>query len=141
MGAAGLDHVFYVGYWNANNDKFVGQEIVKGFKDQYNDDFYLMAAYTGIRMLADAINQAHSAEPAKTAPLMAGAKVNSLNGEVEMRASDHQIEQPLYIAKWVKVNGKDVKFDQENTGFGWQTESIQPTYVGALGTTCQMKKP
>jgi branched-chain amino acid transport system substrate-binding protein len=141
MGAAGLDHVFYVGYWNPNNEKFVGGDIVKGFKDQYHDDFYVMAAYTAIRMMADAINKAHSAEPAKVAAEMSGAKIESLNGEDEMRASDHQNQQVLYIAKWVKVNGKDVKFDQENTGFGWQTESIQPTYVGALGTTCQMKKP
>jgi branched-chain amino acid transport system substrate-binding protein len=133
--------VFYVGYWNPNNEKFVGGDIVKGFKDQYHDDFYVMAAYTAIRMMADAINKAHSAEPAKVAAEMSGAKIESLNGEDEMRASDHQNQQVLYIAKWVKVNGKDVKFDQENTGFGWQTESIQPTYVGALGTTCQMKKP
>jgi branched-chain amino acid transport system substrate-binding protein len=141
MGAAGLDHVFYVGYWNANNDKFVGGDYVKGFKDQYHDDFYLMAAQSGIRMLSDAINKVHSAEPAKTAPAMEGAHIESLNGDIEMRATDHQMQQPLYIAKWVKTNGKDVKFDQENTTFGWHTESIQPTYVGAQPTSCQMKKP
>jgi len=51
------------------------------------------------------------------------------------------MQQPLYIAKWVKVDGKKIKFDQEHTGLGWETESIQPAYVGAQPTTCQMKRP
>ena len=54
---------------------------------------------------------------------MEGMKVKSLNGEVEMRKTDHQLQQPLYIATWTKVNGKDVKYDQENTGYGWKTGS------------------
>ncbi len=141
MGAAGEDHVYYVGYWNANNDKFVGGDIVEGFKKQYNDDFYVMAAYSGVRMLADAINKVHSADPDKVAFAMEGAKLDSLNGEIEMRASDHQMEQPLYIAKWVKVDGKKVKYDQENQKLGWLTISLQPTYVGAQPTSCQMKRP
>lgn len=141
MGAAGEDRVFYVGYWNANNDKFVGGDIIEGFKKQYNDDFYVMAAYSGIKMLADAINQTHSADPGKTAFAMEGAHIPSLNGDIEMRANDHQMEQPLYIAKWVKVDGKKVKYDQENQHLGWLTESIQPTFVGAQPTSCQMKRP
>ncbi|MGC4007491.1 MAG: hypothetical protein QM811_31960 [Pirellulales bacterium] len=40
-----------------------------------------------------------------------------------MRKTDHQLQQPLYIATWTKVNGKDVKFDQENTGYGWKARS------------------
>jgi len=141
MGAAGEDHVYYVGYWNANNDKFVGGDIIEGFKKQYNDDFYVMAAYSGVRMLSDAINKVHSADPAKVAFAMEGAKFESLNGEIEMRASDHQMEQPLYIAKWVKIDGKKVKYDQENQKLGWLTISLQPTYVGAQPTSCQMKRP
>ena len=32
MGAAGVDHVKYVAYWNSNNETFAGKEIVEGFK-------------------------------------------------------------------------------------------------------------
>jgi len=141
MGAAGEDHVFYVGYWNANNDKFVGGDIIEGFKKQYNDDFYVMAAYSGVRMLADAMNKVHSSDPGKVAFAMEGSTIQSLNGAIEMRASDHQMEQPLYIAKWVKVDGKKVKYDQENQHLGWLTDSIQPTFVGAQPTSCEMKRP
>lgn len=141
MGKAGEDHVYYVGYWNANNDKWLGADVVTGFKKAYNDDYYTMATYTEIRMLADAINKVHSADPVKVAFAMEGAHVTSLNGDDEMRATDHQLQQPLWIAKWVKVDGKKVKFDQENTGLGWETVSVQPEYVGSQPTSCQMKRP
>jgi branched-chain amino acid transport system substrate-binding protein len=29
MGAAGIDHVKYVGYWNVNNETYAGKDIVE----------------------------------------------------------------------------------------------------------------
>ena len=141
MGAAGADKVKYVGYWNANNEKFVGADIVTGYLKKYNDDYYTMATYTGIALLAKAFKETKSTDPVKVAAALEGMKVQSLNGEVEMRKSDHQALQPLYIAKWVKVNGKDVRFDQEKTGYGWKTEALLDTYVATQPTSCQMKRP
>ncbi|HUN67293.1 MAG TPA: branched-chain amino acid ABC transporter substrate-binding protein [Burkholderiales bacterium] len=141
MGSAGEEKVKYVGYWNANNEKFVGADVVAGYKKKYNDDYYTMATYTGIAMLAKAFKETKSTDPVKVAAALEGMKVQSLNGEVEMRKTDHQALQPLYIAKWVKVNGKDVRFDQENTGYGWKTEALLDTYVATQPTSCQMQRP
>ncbi|MFS0754203.1 branched-chain amino acid ABC transporter substrate-binding protein [Noviherbaspirillum sp. 1P10PC] len=141
MGAAGADRVKYVGYWNVNNEGYVGKEIVENFKKKYNDDYYAMATYTGIAMLAKAFNEAKTTDPVKAAFAMEGMKLKSLNGEVEMRKADHQLQQPLYIATWVKVNGKDVKYDQENTGYGWRTDQKVDAFVAAQPTSCQMKRP
>ncbi|GIZ51538.1 branched-chain amino acid ABC transporter substrate-binding protein [Noviherbaspirillum aridicola] len=141
MGASGEGRVKSVGYWNANNEKFVGKEIVEGFKQKYNDDYYTMATYTGLQMLSNAFKQAKSTDPVKVAFAMEGMKFQSLNGEVEMRKQDHQLQQPLYISTWTKVNGKDVKYDQENTGYGWKTDVKLDTYVSAQPTSCQMKRP
>jgi branched-chain amino acid transport system substrate-binding protein len=112
--------VKYVGYWNANNEKFVGGDVVEGYQKKYKDDYYTMATYTGIAMLAKAFKETKSDRPGEGGRRAGGMKVQSLNGEVEMRKTDHQALQPLYIAKWVQVNGKDVKYDQENTGYGWK---------------------
>ena len=141
MGAAGEDKVKYVGYWNANNEKFVGSDVVEGYLKKYKDDYYTMATYTGIAMLAKAFKDTKSTDPVKVAAALEGMKVQSLNGEVEMRKQDHQLLQPLYIAKWVKVNGKDVKYDQEKTGYGWKTEALLPTYIATQPTSCSMKRP
>ena len=62
-------------------------------------------------------------------------------GEIEMRKTDHQLQQPLYIANWAKQNGKDVKYDQENTGYGWKIEQKIDSYVAAQPTSCSMKRP
>ena len=141
MGAAGEDRVHYVGYWNVNNEKFVGADIAMGYDKKYHDDYYTMATYTGIAFLAKAFKETKSTDPVKVAKALEGMKVMSLNGEVEMRKTDHQALQPLYIAKWVKVNGKDVKYDQEKTGYGWKTEALLDTYVATQPTSCQMKRP
>lgn len=141
MGASGAERVKAVGYWNVNNEKFVGKDIVEGYKKKYNDDYYAMATYTGVLMMSNAFKQAKSTEPLKVAFALEGMKATSLNGDVEMRKTDHQLQQPLYITTWTKVNGKDVKFDQENTGYGWKTDVKFDTHVGAQPTSCQMKRP
>ncbi|NMM27797.1 MAG: branched-chain amino acid ABC transporter substrate-binding protein [Glaciimonas sp.] len=141
MGAAGGDRVKQVAYWTPNNETFSGKEIAAAFKKKYNDDFYVMATYTAVSMLSKAIKEAKSADPIKVAFAMEGMKIKSLNGEVEMRKSDHQLQQPLYISTWAKVDGKTVKYDQENTGFGWKTEQKIDTYLAAQPTSCQMKRP
>ena len=141
MGAAGEDKVYYVGYWNVNNAKFVGADFAMGYDKKYKDDYYTMATYTGIAYLAKAFKETKSTDPAKVAKALEGMKVQSLNGEVEMRKTDHQAQQELTIAKWVKVDGKTVKYDQEKTGYGWKTVAVIPAYVATQPTSCQMKRP
>jgi branched-chain amino acid transport system substrate-binding protein len=141
MGASGADRVRQVSYWHPNDSRVKGQDIVEGFKKKFNDDYYVMATYTAFRMLGEGIKKAKSTEPLKVAYAMEGLKFTTLNGEVEMRATDHQLQQPVYISTWTKVDGKAVKYDQENTGYGWKTEERMDSYVASQPTSCQMKRP
>jgi branched-chain amino acid transport system substrate-binding protein len=141
MGASGAERVKQVSYWHPNNETFSGKEFVEEYKKRYNDDFYVMATYSVVAMMSKAIKEAKSTDPVKVAFAMEGMKVKSLNGEVEMRKTDHQLQQPLYIATWTKVNNKDVKFDQENTGYGWKTDRKIDTYIASQPTSCDMKRP
>ncbi|MBC6958538.1 MAG: branched-chain amino acid ABC transporter substrate-binding protein [Lautropia sp.] len=141
MGAAGADHVRQVSYWHPNDSVVNAQPIVEGFRKKFNDDYYTMATYTGFRLLSEAMKKAKSTDPVKVAFAMEGLKVQSLNGEVEMRATDHQAQQAVYISSWQKVDGKTVRFDQENTGYGWRTEAKLDSYVASQPTSCQMKRP
>lgn len=141
MGAAAANFVRYIGTWNVNNESYAGKELVESFKKKFNDDYYGATTYSAIQLLGYGINQAKSTDPVKVALAMEGMRFKSLNGEVEMRKSDHQLQQPIYIASWVKTNGKDVKFDQENTGHGWKTEQKIDAYVASQPTSCNMKRP
>jgi branched-chain amino acid transport system substrate-binding protein len=141
MGASGAGKVKQVSYWHPNTEKFAGKEIQEAYKKKYNDDFYVVSTYTIISMLSKGIKDARSIDPVKVAFALEGMKIHSLNGDVEMRAMDHQLQQPLYISTWTKVNGKDVRYDQEDTGYGWKTDrEIQP-YVAAQPTSCLMARP
>jgi branched-chain amino acid transport system substrate-binding protein len=141
MGAAGEGQVKQVGYWIPNDETFSGNQIATAFKKKYNDDFYVQDLYTVIEMLGKAVKDTKSSDPVKVAFALEGMKVKALNGDVEMRKSDHQLQQPLFISTWAKVNGKDVKYDQENTGYGWKLDKRIDTFVGTQPTSCQMKRP
>ena len=141
MGAAGAGQVKMVAYWHENNETYSGHELAKQFREKYDDDLYVVDIYTIIEMLSKAVKTVKSGDPTKVAYAMEGMKVQALNGEVEMRAIDHQAQQPLYIATWTKLDGKTVKYDQEKTGYGWKTDQKVETYVSTQPTSCQMKRP
>jgi branched-chain amino acid transport system substrate-binding protein len=141
LGASGEGKVHYVGYWAVNEPTMGGKDIATEFLKRYNDDYYVMATYSVIKALAEASNKAKSVDPVKVAFAMEDMKFKSLNGEVQMRGLDHQLQQPLVISTWKKVDGKTVKFDQEKQGYGWKSESVQPTYVGVQPSSCMMKRP
>jgi branched-chain amino acid transport system substrate-binding protein len=141
MGASGADRVKIVGNWLINGDVATGKDIVEGYKKKYNDDFYTAQTHSSIGMLSQAIKQAKSTDPVKVAFAMEGAKFQSLNGGVMMNKVDHQLQQPLYIGTWSKVDGKAVRYDQENTGYGWKMDKKIDAYYATQPTSCQMKRP
>ena len=141
MGAAGADRVKSVGNWLINNETFSGKEIVESFKKKYNDDFYAAQTHSSIGMLAQAIRASKSTDPVKVAFAMEGARFNSLNGEVTMNKADHQLQQPLYVGTWTKLDGKAVRYGQENTGYGWKVDKKIDAYTASQPTSCQMKRP
>ncbi|OWW22028.1 branched-chain amino acid ABC transporter substrate-binding protein [Noviherbaspirillum denitrificans] len=141
MGGATAGLVKQVAYWIPNNETFSGKEIVEAFKKKYNDDFYVQDIYTVVQMVTKAAKDTNSVDPVKVAFALEGMKTKAINGEVEMRAVDHQLQQPLYISTWAKVDGKKVKYDQENTGYGWLMDQKVESYVATQPTSCQMKRP
>jgi branched-chain amino acid transport system substrate-binding protein len=92
-------------------------------------------------MLSQAIKDAKSSEPKAVARALEGVKFTSLNGPVEMRKSDHQLQQSLIITSWTKANGAEVKYDLEKTGYGFKTIEKVDSAASSLPTTCQMKRP
>lgn len=141
MGAAGEERVKIVANWVVNDPTAKGGEIVEGFKKKFNDDYYTMQTHAAITMLSEGMKKAKSTDPVKVAFAMEGLEFQTLNGEAEMRATDHQLQQPVFIGTWAKVDGKKVKYDQENTGYGWRSDAKLASYVAAQPTSCKMSRP
>ena len=110
------------------------------FKAKFNDDFYVLAAYNGAAMLADAMAKAKSTDPVKVAAAMEGLTFQGFSGEFTMRKADHQLQMPLYISSWEKAT-KTHPYSVENTGMNFAEVKAIPAYVASTPTSCQMKRP
>lgn len=57
-----------------------------------------------------------------------------------MRASDHQLQQALYISEWRKADARN-PYSVENTGYNFQELKALDAQVASTPTTCRMKRP
>ena len=139
LGATAAGRVYYVGYGHHNMAGPI-RKTMDDFKAKFNDDFYVADIYTELQLLSEAMAKAKSTDPVKVAAALEGLKVKTFNGEVEMRKTDHQLQQPLYIAVWQKADAKN-PYSVENTGYTFAPVKMYDAYVASTPTSCQMKRP
>ncbi len=115
--------------------------IRRDFKQKFKEDFYVPQTVYGVHLLTQAMANARSTDPVKVAQAMEGLTVRGgVGGDVTMRKSDHQLQQHLYISKWVPATAKD-PYSEENTGFNFAEVKVLEPYVSSTPTSCQMKRP
>ena len=144
IGEAGLEHVKAVSYYGPNGAGKKVHAYVADFKKKYGptEDPYTMDLPLALEMLEKAMNQAKSTEPGKVAKALEGMKLEGYFGPVEMRAEDHQLIQPLFIATFAKVDGKKVKLAADGSSeYGFREDLKQDGPATALPTTCKMQRP
>ena len=139
LGPGSAGRVYAVSYSHSNMTGDLGK-IVNDFKAKLNDDFYTHATYHAFTMLSEAMAKAKSTDPVKVAATMSGMKFKSFDGEVEMRRTDHQLQQSLYVTVWKKADAKN-PYSVENTGYNFQPVVKYESYVASTPTSCQMKRP
>jgi len=139
LGTNGAGRVYQIAY-NHYNMGGQMQKWQEEFKKKYNDDFYTGSTIRIFEMLGAAMAKAKSTDPVKVAAAMEGLRVQSFNGEVEMRKTDHQLQQPLYMTVWDKASPK-FPYSPENTGMTLVPLKEYPNYVSSTPTSCQMKRP
>jgi branched-chain amino acid transport system substrate-binding protein len=139
LGAGAAGRVYMVAY---GDNMMTGtiNDLINQFKAKFNDDLYTLDVYNTFSMLSTAMAQVKSTDPVKVAAAMEGLKFKGFNGEVEMRKSDHQLQQGLYISMWKKADAK-APYSVENTGYNFQRVKSFDAYVSSTPTSCQMKRP
>ncbi|EPD41233.1 MULTISPECIES: branched-chain amino acid ABC transporter substrate-binding protein [Delftia] len=139
MGAASDGKVYTVGYGHYNMGGAI-QPLMAEFKKKMNDDLTQSSIYHVFALLDAAFAKTGGTDPVKVAAALEGMKLKSFNGEVEMRKTDHQLQQGLYITRWEKAGGKN-PYDAENTGYTFAPVKYYEPYVASTPTSCQMKRP
>ncbi len=139
VGEAGVDTLKQVSEWHKNATPELDASVVafdKRFPGKENEYAYWRARNMW-EMFAAAAKKAQSNDPVKMARALEGMKLQTSLGDVEMRADNHQILQPLYVS----TLSKGVKYDAEGTSLGWKTDAKVDGKATALPTTCQMERP
>ncbi len=139
LAAGGDSEVYVIAYGHSNHTGEIGAMGAE-FKKKFNDDYYTFATYNGIQVLGGAMAKAKSVDPVKVAAALEGLSVKSFAGEVQMRKSDHQLQQSMYVTKWQKVDAKN-SYSVENTGYTFVPIKQMDPYVSSTPTSCQMKRP
>lgn len=138
LAAGGDSEVYVVAYGHSNHKGELGN-MGQEFLKKFNDDYYTFATYNGIQLLAGAMAKAKSTNPVAVAKAMEGLSVKSFAGDVTMRASDHQLQQSMFITKWQKA--KPGEYSVEKTGYTFVPIKQMDPYVSSTPTSCQMKRP
>jgi branched-chain amino acid transport system substrate-binding protein len=139
LGPASAGKVYFVGYGHPNMGGTI-RKLQDEFKARFNDDFYVADLYTELQLLSEAMARAKSTDPLKVAAALEGLKLASYNGDIEMRRSDHQLQQSLWISVWQKTDAKN-PYSVENTGYTFAPVAAYDSYVASTPTSCQMKRP
>jgi len=148
MGEAAAGHVKIIAEYHSNVANNKAAKWDADYRKQApkgNPDFYFLRGKIMWEMFARAIAQAKSAEPKAVALALEGMKYEGDLGEVEMRKSDHQLIQPLYVLTLVKSAAKggpkEARIDMENSGLAPVTDARMEAFTSAVATSCQMKRP
>jgi branched-chain amino acid transport system substrate-binding protein len=139
IGTSGEGKIFQVsnGHYNMGGKM---QSIMAEYKKRFNDDLYIPAIIHIFNALSLSMNKAQSTDPVKVAAQLHGLRFESVNGPLEMRKLDHQLQQPLYITVWQKANAKS-PYSPENTGMTLALIKTFEPYVSSTLTSCNMQMP
>ena len=139
IGEAGVDTLKQVTEWHKNATPEL-DATVAAFAKKYpgkENEFSYYRAKTMWEMFVGAAKKAGSNDPVKVAKALEGMKMQTPLGDVEMRADNHQLLQPLYVS----TLKKSPKYDVEDSGLGWVTDAKVNAQSTRLPTTCKMERP
>lgn len=148
IGEAGISKVLAVAEWLPNASGKASEDFYQSFKSRFpnpSEDYVHLRMTVLVEALVKALESV--ALPISNLDMVAIAKglelsSVSLAGQVaRMRASDHQIQQPLVVGIMDRKGTPGVKFDSEGSGYGFRViKTLRPTEV-EHETKCVMRRP
>ncbi len=147
IGDAGVGRVLAVAEWHPNVGGAASERFYADFKQRFpepKDDYVHVRMQALVEMLARAIERGGSTEAAAVARALEGAALDKawLGGlhSAQMRAADHQLQQPLVVSVMERVGSPGVKHDVEGSGFGFRTLRRFDAAAALQPMACQMNR-
>ncbi len=144
IGEAGIGKVIAVADWLPNVQTAESAAFYRAFRQRFpnpQDDYVHMRMQLMIEALAQSMEQAGSVDAQPVAFKLERARV-SLSGRTgQMRAADHQFQQPLVVGMMDRQGAPGVPFDVEGSGFGFRVIKNVEASQAEMPTTCRMQRP
>lgn len=139
MGEGGADHVYQITEWHLNASPNRYEEFALKFKKKYAIEPFTMQPNKQMKMFFKAVADAKSVDPIKVALALEDMRMNDGGEDLWMRKADHQLVEPLLISVFTKAGTGSVKYDVENTGFGFKT--VAAVAKPDVPHSCVMTRP
>ena len=144
MGEAGVGRVVAVADWLPNVPGAASENFYKAFRQRFpkpSDDYVHMRMQLMVEALVQAMAQARSAEALAVARQLENARIERFGQAAQMRASDHQFQQPLVVGVMDRLGTPGVKFDVEGSGYGFRVVKTLTPAQAEQPTRCNMQRP
>lgn len=153
IGDAGIGKVVAVAEWLPNVQGAASEAFYQSFRARFPkpaDDYVHMRMQLMVEALAQSIEKAAASAPAMSGESLdvAGVAAQLENAVVtlqgqsgQMRAADHQFQQPLVVGVMDRLGTAGVKFDVEGSGYGFRVIKTIAAAVAQQPTTCKMQRP
>ncbi|MCY7315410.1 MAG: branched-chain amino acid ABC transporter substrate-binding protein [Rubrivivax sp.] len=148
IGEAGIGRVLAVAEWHPNLGGAPSDAFFAAFRQRFpqpQDDYVHVRIQLLVEMLAAAIERANSTEAADVARALEGATSEGTSmgtwHRAQMRAADHQLQQPLVVSVMDRAGTPGIAHDIEGSGFGFRTlRRLEPGNT-ARPHSCRMLRP
>ena len=144
MGDAGVGKVIAVADWLPNVKNPQSEAFYQSFRARFpkpEDDYVHMRMQLMVEALAQAIQTAGTTESIAVARELERASLTFSSQSGQMRAADHQFQQPLVVGVMDRKGLPGVKFDVEGSGYGFRVIKTISAAAAEAPTTCQMQRP
>lgn len=148
LGESGVGAVMAVAEWHPNVGEAASNVFVNQFRQRFpnpKEDYLHARMQVMVEMAVAAMEKARSTEAAAVARALEGLNYDgrTLGGvhRATMRASDHQLMQPLYVSVMDRAGPQGLRFDVEGSGFGFRTVRRFEAAELAPPQICRMIRP
>ena len=139
IGNRGADRVTGVFTWHANMGSNLIDQFAEAYQTEHGESWNGLPAYITIQMLVASTEVARSIDPLLVAQALEGLSFLGAAGPVALREDNHQLLQPLFLARLggVASGGKTAV----GSKLGWNTVLRREPEETVLDTTCNMQRP
>jgi len=113
------------------------EKMAAEFEAKYGQQFFYWRVVNEIDMLAAAMKQANSSDPAKVGQILSTMVQKTPMGDATMRQDNHQLLQPMFVSELEP----GTKFTFPDNKMGFKTISRIEAETQRLPTTCKFQPP